>query len=280
MFLTNAQIPRLTVCSEDYNQQVFGLPSSTLPALPLSSPYYSGQILNNGPEDSSFGDPLSPSWFRDLDFPSAFELPCENSNSDASRLLVMPDQPNPSYTEKIQPQLSQRTRSVQQGSLTAKMIFSKLANYTQMMGEGKTLPPFIHPPCCVGQSDECAPESPHRCLPEILAVCANLTNMVYARVPGSHKYVWQQICTHLRKLRAEVSLDRYSLACYSPSAEPFISLRRMTNKQCCKLCRQRLCTAYYVLSTRIMFRAMMLPGWFQISKFVAFTKTLQLYQDC
>jgi hypothetical protein len=203
-FITNTQVPDLGRWSGDSATQSFSLPSSISRALSLAPLYHNGQNPNDasGPAYNSSVDPLSPSWFQDLDFPSDFELPSDTGSFVANSLLITPDS---SCNETLQPQFCQRTRSIQQGSLTAKMIFSKLADYTRMMGEGKTLPPFIHPPCCLGQSDGCTPDSPHRCLPEILAVCANLTQMFNARVLGSGGYVWQQICTHLRQLRAEVS---------------------------------------------------------------------------
>jgi hypothetical protein len=187
--------------------------------------------------DTSSVDPLSPSWFRDLDLSSVLGMPCEDGNFDANRSFVTSDQTTPSYAGTLQPQFAHRTRSIQQGSLTAKIIFSRLGDYARMMGEGKTLPPFIHPPCCLGQSDLCAPDSPHQCLPEILALCANLTCMFYSHVPGSSVYVWQQICTHLRQVRADVSPNLCSLACSYRNADAIISLRHTIHNQCCKLCK-------------------------------------------
>jgi hypothetical protein len=215
----------------------FGLPCSTFPTSFLGPLCYSGQVLNNGPVDTSFLNPLSPSWFQDLDFSTTLDLPYKDSSLNANGSLIRSDELSQSPTGTLQPQFSHRTRSIQQGSLTAKMIFSKLGDYVRMMGEGKTLPPFIHPPCVLGQGDECASDSPHKCLPEILAVCANLTHLFYARVPGSSGYVWQQICTHLRQLRADVSPNECSLACCYRNADTFISLRHTMRNQCYKLCR-------------------------------------------
>lgn len=106
----------------------------------------------------------------------------------------------------LEPQLSQRSRSLQQGSMTAKMIFSRMSDYGRMMADAKSLPPFIHPPCCLGSRDECSPNAAHTCLPEALAVCSNLAQMLYARRSGSQDFVWKQIRTHLGQLRDEVSL--------------------------------------------------------------------------
>ncbi|KAJ5893107.1 pyridoxamine 5'-phosphate oxidase [Penicillium tannophilum] len=84
--------------------------------------------------------------------------------------LVMPDSMDFNLgTEVLEPQLSQRSRSLQQGSMTAKMIFSRMSEYGRMMADAKTLPPFIHPPCCLGSGDECSPNAAHTCLPEVLA---------------------------------------------------------------------------------------------------------------
>jgi hypothetical protein len=200
--VTGIQLPNLAGWSGNSDAQKFALPCSASSTY-LTPPGYSSRALDDagGPaHNSSFG-PLSPSWFQDLDLPSMLGSPYETGSYVSNSLLITPD---PSCTGALQPQFSQRTRSIQQGSLTTKMLFSKLADYTKMMGEGKTLPPFIHPPCCLGQGDECTPNSPHQCLPEILAVCANLTQIFHARISGSCGYVWQQICTHLRQLRAEV----------------------------------------------------------------------------
>jgi hypothetical protein len=110
-----------------------------------------------------------------------------------------------SSTQALGPQLSQRSRTLQQGSLTAKMVFARLTDFTRMLAEGKALPPFIYPPCSISNTGECPPGSRHRCLPGMMAVCANLTQMFYSRLPGSHSFVWQQICAHLRQIQSEVS---------------------------------------------------------------------------
>lgn len=145
----------------------------------------------------SFGlELLAPVWVPDVAVLSPPGLSCV-SHSIGSAFCTPSSQTN----------LSQRTRSLQQGSLTAKMVFSRLTEYTRMLADGKQLPPFLFPPCVLGCGDECDPDSRHSCLPAILAVCANLTQMFHLRTPSSHDFVWHQICTHLRQLRAEVSLS-------------------------------------------------------------------------
>ena len=120
--------------------------------------------------------------------------------------LMTPASLDTPRTKSSSPQLSQRSRSLQEGSMTAKMIFSRVIDYSRLMAEAKSLPPFIHPPCCLGPGDECSPQSPHQCLPEPLAVCSNLCQMFYSRLPGSHDFIWKQICTHMRQMNGEVSL--------------------------------------------------------------------------
>jgi hypothetical protein len=134
-----------------------------------------------------------------FDLSCDFTLPDSSSSCDSFVSATMP-----SHTTAIGPQLSQRARSLQQGSLTAKMILSRLTDYTRTMAKGRQMPPFIHPPC-FSSDDECSSRSPHQCLPEKLAVCVNLTQMFYSQLPGSHSFVWQQIRTHVQQMRAEVS---------------------------------------------------------------------------
>lgn len=108
-------------------------------------------------------------------------------------------------TKVLEPQLSQRSRSLQQGSMTAKMIFSRMSDYSRMMADAKSLPPFIHPPCCLGSGDECSANAAHRCLPENLAVCSKIAQDFYSGRSGSHDSVWEQIRIHLGQMRDEVS---------------------------------------------------------------------------
>ena len=100
--------------------------------------------------------------------------------------------------------LSQRLRTIQQGSFTAKMLISQIAEYPRMMASGSHPPPFIHPPCVIGHGPGCPPDSPHSCLPEVLAVCTSLVQMFYARTPGSSGFAWEQIYAHVNRLHAEV----------------------------------------------------------------------------
>jgi hypothetical protein len=156
------------------------------------------------PLDPSYVDPSSPSWFLNLDFPSPPDTSCIFRSMNGPGSSMAPDTETLPNASRLERQLTQRTRSLQQGSLTAKMVFSRLVDYTRMMADGKDLPPFIHPPCVQDQSDECPLNAPHQCLPEPLAICANLTRMFHSRTMGSHRFVWQQICTHVRQMELEV----------------------------------------------------------------------------
>lgn len=124
--------------------------------------------------------------------PFAFDFDMVSANPDSLNQPVL--------------QLKQRSRSFQQGSLTAKLLFSKLAAYGQDMADAARLPPFIYPPCWSSPAAACQPDSPHRCLPESLAVCSNLAQMFYLRRIGSENFVWQQICIHLKQMCEQVKI--------------------------------------------------------------------------
>lgn len=140
--------------------------------------------------------------------PEAFDLP---DSLDISAFIFDFQTTPPSsedFDEKDEAELVQRSRSFQQGALTAKMIYSKLASYCHLLADAIHLPPFIHPPCWLGASDRCAADAPHRCLPEPLAVCSNLLQMFSMRREGTEGFVWKQICTHLRELQDNVRCAR------------------------------------------------------------------------
>lgn len=208
------QMPDLTTHS-DFTSQLFDVPQSFDLSLAVVPTSHSLQASSNNAAYPSFLDLLPSSYLVDLDIPMPASesvlpppahLPCTLPTFDKPMLLTTFEPTNfSSGTKALGPQFSQRTRSLRQGSLTAKILFSRLTDYTRMMADGKILPPFIHPPCALGRDYECPPDSPHRCLPETLAICVNLTQMFYSRTPGSHGFVWQQICTHLRQMRVEVS---------------------------------------------------------------------------
>ncbi|KAJ2968243.1 hypothetical protein NQ176_g9277 [Zarea fungicola] len=49
--------------------------------------------------------------------------------------------------KSINQSLSQRSRTISQGSLTAKILLGQITEYPRMMISGHQLPPFIYPPC-------------------------------------------------------------------------------------------------------------------------------------
>ncbi|KAJ5109441.1 hypothetical protein N7456_006116 [Penicillium angulare] len=181
-------------CS-DFSSHIFDIPESfdmPFAITPAASHNpHDPQVPEDTLADPPYFDMISPRLLN-LDLP--FDIPAFPTPH--------PTESTPSI-KTTGPQLAQRPRSLQQGSLTAKMVFSRMKDYSRMMADAKTLPPFIFPPCCLGPDDECPPNEPHRCLPEALAVCSNLTHMFYNRMPGSHNFVWKQICAHIREMREE-----------------------------------------------------------------------------
>ncbi|KAJ5134309.1 hypothetical protein N7526_005674 [Penicillium atrosanguineum] len=158
-----------------------------------------------GPSTQTPDLPDYSEFMQFLSLPDSFDMSVVNESP--VELRTPKSLNSMSSTQIPGPQLSQRERSLQQGSLTGKLLLGRLTVYTRMMADPKTLPPFIHPPCSLDSNDECPPDLPHQCLPEALAVCANLTKMFYSNMQGSHSFAWKQICTHLRQMSEEVSLE-------------------------------------------------------------------------
>lgn len=201
---TDIQVSDLNLYSKPFSPHTLDLPDSFYLTPAIAPVTQSSQNLNRVSTDPVILDVPSPSWSLNYDLsPSSDVLYVDHSMNEPG-LFTTPNLTTLPTSEALKSQLSQRMRSLQQGSLTAKMVFSRLTEYTRMMADGKNLPPFIHPPCCLGQSDECPLGSPHQCLPETLAICANLTQMFYSSMPASSPFVWQQICTHLRQMKLEV----------------------------------------------------------------------------
>lgn len=170
-----------------------------------SSAFLSALSIDPALVEASLDVPLSPLWFESLDLTSASRVSNEIENLEGFTQLAMPHQCASLDIADVERQLRRRTRSIQQGSLTAKMVFSKLSDYTRMLADGKELPPFIFPPCCTRSTIRCLPGSPHICLSETLATCANLTRMFLNCRPESRGYVWHQVRLHLQHLYADVS---------------------------------------------------------------------------
>lgn len=112
--------------------------------------------------------------------------------------------------------LSQRRTTTTDAFFTAKVLLGQIRQYPKMMMQGKKLPPFIHPRCASGSPwmDSCAAEDRHVCLPEALAVCANLVHMFYSRTPASSRFAWETIYRHQERLHQEVRVIACSRAVY------------------------------------------------------------------
>jgi hypothetical protein len=155
----------------------------------VSASQHAPETRNDGAIDFSFSDLISlssPFSLCDLDF-----LPDVDPRSQVPHIT------------SSQRQLSRRNRTLQQGSLTATLLSSRLNDFARMMADRKRLPPFIHPPCALDRIEDCVPNS-HQCLPEILSACADLSQAFYAALPSEHGFVWQRIWKHLRRMRDEV----------------------------------------------------------------------------
>jgi hypothetical protein len=148
--------------------------------------------------DTKNDDPIDFSLTDFVSFPSPFSLLDLDFAADINSPTQTP------ATTSSQRQLSRRNRSLQQGSLTATLLSSRLNSFARMMADSERLPPFIYTPCALDRIEDCVSSS-HQCLPEILSVCADLSQKFYATLPSDHGVVWQQIWEHLRQMRDEVT---------------------------------------------------------------------------
>ncbi|KAK0761849.1 hypothetical protein N5P37_004648 [Trichoderma harzianum] len=201
---TSAETPDLTICHSDTPSlfDISGTASLSHAATPESKSLGSS---DNGSMYPYYVDPLST--YNPFNFPYPFVT---GLGSASSPVLASIDFSSPELLTEAanvlrKPYLSTRERSFQQGYLTGKMLLSQMIDYTHRMAEGKTLPPFIHPPCFLSQDNECPPDTPHTCLPKILAICRTMTQMFYSRTPETNAFIWDQIYSHLRQMYAEVS---------------------------------------------------------------------------
>lgn len=208
---TSAETPDLTICHSDTPSlfDLSGTSSLSHAATPESKSLGSS---DNGSMYPYYVDPLST--YNPFNFPYPFVT---GLGSASSPVLASIDFSSPELLTEAtnvlrKPYLSTRERSFQQGYLTRKMLLSQMIDYTHRMAEGKTLPPFIHPPCFLNQDNECPPDTPHTCLPKTLAICRTLTQMFYSRTPETNGFIWDQIYSHLRQMHAEFrSYDKQTL---------------------------------------------------------------------
>lgn len=173
--------------------------SSTLSS-PLSSSYCADQAAS-----IPYLEPLSPSWFLNLDTPPRIVTPpVFNTICNFSSTLKRYGEGPGTKTESLP--LSLRDRPLQQGALTAKIVFSKLGEYPRMLADGRHLPPFIFPPCWLHKDRRCTPHTPHVCLPGILNTCSHLVRAFYAQPLQGREGVWRQMCSHVQRLADEAIL--------------------------------------------------------------------------
>lgn len=119
---------------------------------------------------------------------------------------------NPSYgaelvsTNASSDQKVLRRRIFLKDCVLTSVVLGQLTGYPKMMLEGELLPPFIQPPCHYDeeQAPACRIAGRHKCLPEILAICAGLVDMFYSRTQASEQYVWKMIYAERARLRKKV----------------------------------------------------------------------------
>ncbi|KAL6802771.1 hypothetical protein GGI42DRAFT_32128 [Trichoderma sp. SZMC 28013] len=210
----SAKIPDVTICHSD-TPSLFGLSGTSSLSHAATPESKSLGSSDNGSMYPYYVDPLST--YNPFNFPYPFVT---GLGSASSPVLASIDFNSPELLTEAafstnvlrKPYLSTRERSFQQGFLTGKMLLSQMIDYTHRIAEGKTLPPFIHPPCFLSQDNECPPDTPHTCLPKTLAICRTMTQMFYSRTPETNGFIWDQIWSHLRQMHAEFrSYDKQSL---------------------------------------------------------------------
>ncbi|OAQ96061.1 hypothetical protein LLEC1_03508 [Akanthomyces lecanii] len=108
------------------------------------------------------------------------------------------------------------------------VVLGQVTGYPKMMIEGELLPPFIQAPCHYDeeQAPECRVAGRHKCLPEILAICASLVEMFYSRTQASEEYVWKMIYAERARLRKEfATFDRHDQLAAVQSVTVFMLLQ-------------------------------------------------------
>jgi hypothetical protein len=86
------------------------------------------------------------------------------------------------------------------------IALGQLYSYPMMLIRGHRLPPFIHPQCTINEelAPACADSGSHQCLPQPLAICANMVQMFYSRTPATTDFVWETIYAEQARLHYEV----------------------------------------------------------------------------
>ncbi|KAJ4155996.1 hypothetical protein LMH87_001213 [Akanthomyces muscarius] len=108
------------------------------------------------------------------------------------------------------------------------VVLGQLTGYPKMMVEGDLLPPFIQPPCHYDeeQAPRCRVAGSHKCLPEILAICASLVEMFYSRTQANERFVWTTIYAERARLRKKfATFDRHDQLAAVQSVTVFMLLQ-------------------------------------------------------
>ncbi|KAJ6789575.1 hypothetical protein PWT90_08494 [Aphanocladium album] len=108
------------------------------------------------------------------------------------------------------------------------VVLGQLTGYPRMMIEGELLPPFIQAPCHYDeeQAPECRVAGRHKCLPEILAICASLVEMFYSRTQANEQFVWKMIYVERARLRKKFfTFDRHDQLAAIQSVTVFMLLQ-------------------------------------------------------
>lgn len=111
------------------------------------------------------------------------------------------------YAKRFHDVHSPKDPIAMQKFLTSQMIWSQIDTYPEMMIQGQ-LPPFIYPTCFLQDQSikTCVTNGTHQCLPESLAICANLLHLFYKATPQSHSFVWRSINAEQKRLKSDVSV--------------------------------------------------------------------------
>ena len=167
-----------------------------------------------------------PIRYADLSTPKSFSgrhgnlfqpesLSFDLSDNGANMALETPS-PGPD-TQLVSTQFTRtlERRGFLRGCVLTSVVLGQLTGFPKMMIEGDALPPFIQPPCCSDeeQASECRTSGRHRCLPEILAICASLVGMFYSRTPANQDFVWKSIYAEGQRLWDNVRMAPQCVAC-------------------------------------------------------------------
>lgn len=105
--------------------------------------------------------------------------------------------------------ICQRNACTLESHLICETLKGQIMSFVSMMRDGKTLPPFIYPPCrfCDGPTDcPSAFNMAHDCLPEPLAVCMSILQMHATKSSKTAAFIWRTINMEQQRLYKEVRI--------------------------------------------------------------------------